>query len=80
MEYQKIWNLLDNTQNQPFKFRTRNWVEINDDSQEHKTLIAKLSLLLKSGLFDCSDAYIFVKVTMTVPNTAAIGVTANNAN
>ena len=33
MEYQKITNLLDNTPNQPFKFRTKNWVEINDDAQ-----------------------------------------------
>ena len=31
MEYQKIINLLDNTPNQPSKFRTKNWVEINDD-------------------------------------------------
>ena len=29
MEYQKIINLLDNTPNQPTKFRTKNWVEIN---------------------------------------------------
>ena len=32
MEYQKITNLLDNTQNQPSKFRMKNCVEINDDS------------------------------------------------
>ena len=25
MEYQKIINLLDNTPNQPSKFRTKNW-------------------------------------------------------
>ena len=31
MEYQKIANLLDTESNQPSKFRTRNWVEINDD-------------------------------------------------
>ena len=31
MEYQKIINLLDNTPNQPSKFRIKNWVEINDD-------------------------------------------------
>ena len=31
MEYQKITNLLDNTPNQPSKFRTKNWVVINDD-------------------------------------------------
>ena len=33
MEYQKIINLLDNTPNQPTKFRTKNWVEINDDAR-----------------------------------------------
>ena len=30
MEYQKIMNLLGSTLNQPSKFRTKNWVEIND--------------------------------------------------
>ena len=30
MKYQKITNLSDNTPNQPTKFRTRYWVEIND--------------------------------------------------
>ena len=33
MEYQKIINLLDNTPSQPSKFRTKNWVEINDDAR-----------------------------------------------
>ena len=33
MEYQRIVNLLDNTPNQPTKFRTKNWVELNDDSR-----------------------------------------------
>ena len=33
MEYQKTINLLDNTPNQPSKFRPKNWVEINDDSR-----------------------------------------------
>ena len=33
MEYQKIINLLENTPNQPTKFRTKNWVEIIDDSR-----------------------------------------------
>ena len=31
MEYQKIINLLDNTPKQPVRFRTKNWVEINDE-------------------------------------------------
>ena len=34
MKYQKIINILDDTVNQPSKFRTRNWVEINDKSKE----------------------------------------------
>ena len=29
MEYQKIRNFLDNTRNQPTKFMSKNWVEIN---------------------------------------------------
>ena len=33
MEYQKIANLVDDTPNQPSKFRTKNWVEINDESR-----------------------------------------------
>ena len=33
MEYQKITNLLDDTTNQPSKFRTRKWVEINAESR-----------------------------------------------
>ena len=34
MEYQKIANLIDdNTPNQPYKFRTKNWIEINDESR-----------------------------------------------
>ena len=33
MGYQKIINLLDNTSNQPSRFRTKNWIEINDESR-----------------------------------------------
>ena len=32
MEYQKIANLRDGASDQPSKFRTKNWVEINDES------------------------------------------------
>ena len=34
MEYQKIANLIDCASNQPSKFRTKNWIELNDDSRE----------------------------------------------
>ena len=33
MEYQKITSLLDNTSKQASKFRTKSWVEINDESR-----------------------------------------------
>ena len=45
MEYQKIINLLENTPNQPSKFRTKNWVEVND--AELIMLTAKLILKLQ---------------------------------
>ena len=32
MEYQKIVNLIDDASNQFSKFKTKNWVEINDES------------------------------------------------
>ena len=48
MEYQKIANLIDdNTLNQPSKFRTRNWIEIMMNQEEHIMLIVKLSLKLQ---------------------------------
>ena len=30
MEYQHVRNFLDNAPNQPSKFRTINWIEINE--------------------------------------------------
>ena len=36
--------------------------------------------MLKSSLCDYSDAYIIVKGTITVNNTAADGAAANNTN
>ena len=47
MKYQKMINLLDNTQNQPTKFRTKNWVEINDNHAERITPIVRLNLKLR---------------------------------
>ena len=68
MEYQKIANLLDNASNQPTKFRTRNWVEINDDSRGTYTNsdIKFKSATLKSNLCDYADAYILVKGKITI--------------
>ena len=33
MEHQKIANLLDYASNKTSKFKTKNWVEINDESR-----------------------------------------------
>ena len=32
MEYQKVINFLNNEVTQPSDFKTKNWVEINDDA------------------------------------------------
>ena len=47
MEYQKIINMIDDTKNQPSKFRTRNWIQINDESRETVMLIVILNLKLQ---------------------------------
>ena len=68
MEYQKIANLLDNEINQPSKFRTRNWVEINDEPRGTyigNDIIFK-STMLRSNLCDYADAYILVNGTITI--------------
>ena len=83
MEYQKIANLLDSASNKPSKFRTRNWVEINDDIRgayfPNKQIRFKTAML-RSILCDYSDAYILVKGNISVNYTAAEGAAANNAN
>ena len=80
MEYQKIINLLDNTTKS--KFRTRNWVEINDESKRKydNSNIRFEKSIIRSNLCDYSDVYIDVKGSITVPNTAAAGAAANNTN
>ena len=67
MEYQKIANLIETESNQPSKFRTRNCIEINDNSR--RTYISNdikfKTTMLRSNLCDYADAYIFVKGTIT---------------
>ena len=43
MENQKIINLLHDTTNHQFKFRTRNWIGINDEDMIIVTLDLKRS-------------------------------------
>ena len=77
MEYQKIANLLDATLNQPSKFRTRNWVDINDESRGTYASndIKFKTTMLRSNLYDYADAYVLVKGTITITgngNNAAV--------
>ena len=68
MEYQKIANLLESTSDNLSKFRTRNWVEINDESRENYTnsYIRFKTTMLRSNLCDYADSYILVKGTITL--------------
>ena len=68
MEYQKIANLLESTSNNLSKFRTRNWVEINDESRGNyaDSDIGFKTTTLRSNLCDYADSYILVKGTITI--------------
>ena len=73
MEYQKITHLLDSASDEPSKFRTRNWVEINVKSRGTYTSndIKFKITMLRSNLCDYVDAYIPVKGTITITETGA---------
>ena len=69
MEHQKIANLLDSASNQPSKFRTKNWVEINNESRRVYTTGSDIKFkttMLRSSLCDYADAYILVKGTIII--------------
>ena len=83
MEYQKIANLIDDASNQPSKFRTRNLVEIGDESRGAYNVNSQIKFkitMLKSSLCDYSDAYILANGTISVNNTAPADAGANNTN
>ena len=68
--------MLDNTPNQPSKFKTKNWVEVNDElrgTYNKDIPIRFKTSILRSSFCDYSEAYILVKGTLTVTNTAAHG-------
>ena len=59
MEYQKIINLLDSTSNHSSKFRTKNWVQIIDESRKAyntNSQIGSKTTMLKSSLCDYSGS------------------------
>ena len=83
MEYQKIANLIDVASNQPSIFKTKNWVELKNESRGTYNVNSQIKIkttMLKSSLCDYSDAYILVKGSITVDNTATADADANNVN
>ena len=79
MEYQKTISVLEKIQNQPSKFRTKNWVEINNESGGTNNTNSKFKTsMLSSNLYDYRDTYILVKGTIIVVNTDG-NVNNNNA-
>ena len=75
IEYQKIANLLDNSSKQPSKFRTRNWVEIKDESRTTYTgnSIKFKTTMLRSMYY--VDAYILVNGRITITGAEADAAT-----
>ena len=62
------------TPNQPTKFSTKNWVEINDDEPgtcDTNSQVKFKPSMLKTSLCDYSDSYISVSVTGAGENDAA---------
>ena len=75
--------MIDDASNQPSKFKTKNWVKVNDESRGTYNVNSQVKFkttMLKSSLCDYSDPYILVKGAITVNNTAAAGADGNNTN
>ena len=78
MEYREMITLSDNASIQPTKFRTKNWLKVNDDtrgtqnanSQTNSQIKFKVTLL-KLSLCDYSIAFILVKGSVKVVGAAA---------
>ena len=72
MEYQKIINFLDNISNQSCKFKTKPWIEINDQSRvvyNTNSDIRFNTTMLKSISCDYSEAYILFKGRTIITGT-----------
>ena len=75
--------MLNDESNKPYKFRTKNWVEINNDitvAYSPNKQIRFKTAMLRYSLCDYSDAYILVKGNISINNTAGAGAAANNTN
>ena len=83
LKYQKKKNLLGNIPNQPFKLRTKTWVEINDESQgkyDEDNQVSFEAPMLRSSLCDYNDTYVLPKGTVIVKHTSVVDTAASNIN
>ena len=69
--------MLNDASTQPSNFRTRNWVEINDESRGTYTSndIKFKTTMLRSNLCDCADVYVLVNARITITGAGDDGVT-----
>ena len=75
METQKIINLLNSTENEYWKFATKKWYVIHNESKgnySHENPIKFLTNSLELSLCDYSDVYILV-----IGNIASVGADNN---
>ena len=64
----------DNIPNQPTKFRTKNWVEVNDGARGKYNTNSQIKFktsMLKASLYDYIEAYILVSGTITITGAGA---------
>ena len=74
--------MIDRASNQPSKFRTKNWVEINNESRgkyDVNNQIKFKTTMLKSSLCHYCDAYILVKEKKTITG-AGVNAAARQAD
>ena len=66
MEYQKIAHLLNDGSSKPSKFKTRNWVEINDEARgtysPNKQIKFKTSMLRSSYVIIVMNIYLVKEI------------------
>ena len=71
---------MEYTPNQLSKFKTKDWLEINDDASGMYNTNSQIKFnisTLKSILCDYSDMYILVSGGITVPNTGTAAAPDN---
>ena len=72
--------MLDNTPKEQTKFRTKNWVEINDESRGSYNTNIQIRFktsISRTSLCDYSDACILAKDTVIVVNTGTAEASSN---